>query len=418
MSGKRIKEGIKYWSQLLLLPIYGLSFLMQRSQKIWLFGSAFGKRFAENPKYLYLYTVQNQSEYTRAIWITHKPEIVELLQKEGYEVYYHHSLKGIWYCLRAGVYVFDNYSKDISFWLSGRAIKVNLWHGSGNKKTNHDNLFDKVRHPKNIWERFKTFPRRLSDEKPSHYTLATSDAMADIYVSAFQTTRAHILVNGQPRNDTLVTNSEYSIKDIYTNQEELLRNQIAQYHKDGYTILAYMPTFRASERQFFDVMDLAVFNDYLEQHKYILILKPHSKSSIRTEAESIHYSNIISAHSDIDIYTFLREIDMLIADYSSVYTDYMLLERPVVAFHFDYAAYCSDTRDSYIPFDEYMPEQKAYTMQELMELIPQTLEHDSCFEQRMVSRSRMFSDVLGSYSKKMYNEIDKLHCKQFPGGTK
>ncbi len=405
---KQITEGIKYWSQLLLLPIYGLSFLMPRSKKIWVFGSTFGRRFAENPKYLYLYTVQNQSKSTRAIWITHKPEIVELLQKEGYEAYLYHSLKGIWYCLRAKVYIFDNYAKDISFWLSGGAIKVNLWHGSGNKKTNHDNLFDKVRHPKNAREKFKTFPRRLSDEKPSHYTLATSDAMADIYTSAFQTTRKHIIVNGQPRNDMLVTNSEYTIEDIYTTQEKALRTQISQYHEDGYTVLAYMPTFRASETQFFDVMDLAVFNDFLEQHKYVLILKPHSKSSIRKEAETIRYSNIVSADSDIDIYTFLRYIDFLIADYSSVYTDFMLLERPVVAFHFDYTSYCADTRDSYIPFDEYMPEKKAYTMQELQALIPKVLEHDSCLEKRMISRKRMMEDVLGGYSKKMYNDISRI----------
>ena len=65
--------------------------------------------------------------------------------------------------------IIDNYSKDINFWLSGGALKVNLWHGVGNKCINYDNLHDCVRHPKDTWERFKYFPRRLSDEKPSHY---------------------------------------------------------------------------------------------------------------------------------------------------------------------------------------------------------------------------------------------------------
>ena len=70
----------------------------------------------------------------------------------GYESYYYHSVKGIWLALRAKVYFFDNYSKDINFWQSGGAVKINLWHGIGNKRINYDNKFDKVRHPKNLWE--------------------------------------------------------------------------------------------------------------------------------------------------------------------------------------------------------------------------------------------------------------------------
>lgn len=45
-------EFFKYWGQLLLLPVYWLSFLFPRNKRIWLFGSTFGKRFADNPKYL------------------------------------------------------------------------------------------------------------------------------------------------------------------------------------------------------------------------------------------------------------------------------------------------------------------------------------------------------------------------------
>lgn len=175
--GNKCIERIKYWSQIFLLPVYALSFLIPKNKKIWLFGSSFGYRFAENPRYLYLYTCQNQGDKIQAIWITHNKQIVDFLKKEGYRVYYKYSIKGMWYELRASVYIFDNYSKDISFWLSGGSIKINLWHGSGNKKSNFDNVFDTVRHPKNKYEKWKTFLRRLSDEKPYHYTLTTSEAI-------------------------------------------------------------------------------------------------------------------------------------------------------------------------------------------------------------------------------------------------
>lgn len=49
---KKFLEGIKYWGQLLLLPIYWFSFLFPRNKNIWLFGSTFGRRFADNPRRL------------------------------------------------------------------------------------------------------------------------------------------------------------------------------------------------------------------------------------------------------------------------------------------------------------------------------------------------------------------------------
>ena len=48
----KITDRLKYWGQLLLLPVYWLSFLFPRNKKIWLFGSTFGRRFADNPRYL------------------------------------------------------------------------------------------------------------------------------------------------------------------------------------------------------------------------------------------------------------------------------------------------------------------------------------------------------------------------------
>ena len=61
MSNKAINR-VKYWGQLLGLPIYWLSFCVPRKKNIWLFGSTFGRRFADNPRYLYLYASQHKDE--------------------------------------------------------------------------------------------------------------------------------------------------------------------------------------------------------------------------------------------------------------------------------------------------------------------------------------------------------------------
>lgn len=403
---RKITDGLKYWGQLLLLPVYGLSFLMPRDKKIWLFGSTFGRRFADNPRYLYLYINQHKKELgIRPIWISHNKTVVELLNSKGYEAYMYHSFKGIFYALRGKVYLFDNYSKDINFWQSGGATKVNLWHGTGNKKANHDNMFDTVRHPKNMWERFKTFPRRLSDEKPHHYTLATSEPLAVITSSAFNTPLEHVIIDGYPRMDAVLGEK---IRNIYTESEKLNLDNIKKWKSEGKIIDFYMPTFRESEKKFFEVMDLEKFNDFLKENNIVFVAKLHPKSKMKKQFEKIRYSNIYNVDAEVDPYTFFKYIDILTADYSSIYSEFMLLDRPVVSFFYDYEEYSTNTRVGYVPFDEYMPEERAFSMFELMEKTLMVLENDIHKKDRIVSKNRMWKYQKSGACSSLTNQIKDI----------
>lgn len=404
---KKITEGIKYWGQLLLLPIYWFSFLFPRDKHIWLFGSTFGRRFADNPRYFYLYCSQHKEKLgLRPIWISHNKEIVDFLNGNGYEAYYYHSLKGIWYALRGKVYLFDNYSKDINFWQSGGAVKINLWHGVGNKCINYDNRHDKVRHPENAWEKFKYFPRRLSDEKPSHYILTTSPMMSKIFARAFQVPESHVIEAGYPRNDILF--EECDLQNLYQKEEQILVQHIEEWKAQGKNILGYLPTFRSSEKNFFEVCDLAEFNTYLKINNMVLVCKLHPKSACKEIFEKIEYSNIYNVPTKVDVNCFLGKLDLLIADYSSVYSDYMLLDRPVVAFHYDYEEYLRDTRDGYFDFEEYMPEVRAYNLAELEEGILKVLQRDEALEKRKEFRGKLYRDVDCGSAERLARWIGKM----------
>lgn len=402
---ENIKERIKYWMQLFLLPVYGLSFLVPRNKKIWLFGSSFGKRWADNPRYLYLYVNQNCKNKIRPIWISHNREIVHMLTIKGYEAYYNRSIKGMWLSLRGKVYLYDNYSKDISFWLSGGATKINLWHGVGNKKTNHDNKHDKIRHPKNRKEEIATLLRRISDEKPHHYTLATSPVMAKIFASAFKTTIDHIIIDGLPRNDIMF--KDCKIDNISTKEEILLLAKITKWKKQGKQIALYAPTFRPSEHRFLEIMKMNKFAEFLEENNLIFIAKLHPKSQFLQEFKKLTYESICVPKADVDMNCILGQADLLITDYSSVYSDYMLLGRPVVAFQYDYEDYTRDTRDAYFDFNEYMPEVKAKTMEELEKAMLQVLEVDKCSEAREVSRKVIFKYKDGRACERLVKKIYK-----------
>lgn len=403
---EKLRERIKYWSQLFLLPMYGFSFLMPRDKHIWVFGSTFGRRFAENPRYLYLYAVQNQKDIIHPVWISHKQEIVDFLQENGYEAYHYHSLRGIWYSLRAGVYLFDNYPKDINFWLSGGAVKVNLWHGVGNKKINYDNKYDKIRHPENLWERWCTWIRRLSDEKPYHYTLATSPVMAEIFSSAFRTDRNHIIEEGYPRNDALFENN--FCLAVQMPQEKKAIQRLESYKKENKKIFFYMPTFRESEKKFLQVMDLARYSEFLENNGYIFVTKLHPKSKLQEQFRQFRYSNILNIEADVDAYLLLKYADVLVTDYSSVYSDYMLLNRPVIGFYYDYEEYSTHTREGYFDFEEYMPEIKVRTMDQLQEAMRRVIVEDNCMTKRICARKKMFTNCDGNASERLTDKIMKI----------
>lgn len=402
---RKVINGIKYWGQLLLLPIYWLSFLVPRNKRIWLFGSTFGRRFADNPRYAYLYVNQIHREDVRGIWISRNKEVVSFLNENSYEAYYYHSLKGLWFALRAGVYIYDNYSKDINFWQSGGAVKVNLWHGTATKKINQDNKFDFYRNPRNKWEALKTAPRRISDEKPGHYVLATSRMMAPILAQAFRTSLEHTLTVGHPRNDVLLGDE---IKDLYTDIEKKTRSVLLTLRGQGKRLLFYVPTFRDTEGKFFDIMNLESFNQFLAERNYVLCTKLHIKSRLKKEFERIVYSNIINIDAEVDPATILKFCDLMIADYSSIYLDYMFLDRPAVAFPFDYEEYITSSRECYFDYEDYMPEEKAYTMEELMEFIDQISENDQCSDRRKSRRSYHFDHIDSGASERLYQCINEI----------
>lgn len=377
-----IKNQIKYFSQIFLIPVYMLSHLMPRNKKIWVLGSTFGKRFADNPRYFYLYLNQFKNGQVKAIWISKNKNIIRQLNKNNLPAYYLYSLKGVFYCLRAKVYLYDNYSKDICFTLSGGAVKINMWHGIPLKKINMDNKFDLVRHPENKFKKFYWKLRRMTDEKPRDYVITTSKNLKKIFSSAFNT--KNVIVSGYPRNDVLCNNN---LKNVLLENEKKAFQDIKKMSKSKKIIL-YMPTFRESESKFFDIIDIQRFNRFLEKNNLFLCIKLHIKSKLKQEFEKINSKNIYVIDADIDLYSFFKYTNILITDYSSTYFDYLNLNKKIIFFNYDLKDYLEDSREMYFDYNKATPGRKVSTQDELEKAI---LEED-IFEKK---REHIKNKVIG-----------------------
>lgn len=391
----KIKNAFLYWSQIFLIPIYILSFIIPRNKRIWVFGSTFGRRFADNPRYFYLYLNQYQSDKVRPIWISRDLEIVQWLSTQGYETYYYKSVRGIWYSLRAKAYIFDNYSKDINFWFSGGAVKINTWHGVPLKKIQNDNKFDEVRHPTNIKMRIKCFLRRMSDEKPSHYVLTTSKNLVGMFESAFNTN--NVIVSGYPRNDNLISDkikNEFTISEL----DSIQRMQSKQYSK---TIL-YMPTFRDTEHMFFETVKNDELSQYLKLNNLLFCIKLHPKSKLLDIFRKLENDNIHVINPDDDPYVYLKKTDILITDYSSIYFDYLLLDKPIVFFDYDLKEYLESSREFYFDYSDFTPGVKVSNWVELKSAVDNLLQEHISEGERTVRKS--ISDIVFEYDGKLGSE--------------
>lgn len=401
---KRFFNEIKYWGQVLLLPMYGLSFLFPRKKKIWIFGSTFGSRFADNPRYLYTY-LQNKNKIIRPIWITRNKGIYKALKNCNAEVYMTDSLKGYWFALRGGVYIYDNYTKDINFWLSGNALHVNTWHGIPLKKIQMDNKFDLVRHPKNKWARFKWSLRRLSDEKPSDFVITTSEFLKDIFFSAFATN--NVIINNYPRVDML---NGHLKNTILLEEEKTIQKSMLENRKFNKKNIIYMPTFRESEVKFFDVVNIQKFLDFLEENNMFFYVKLHPKSKNYNKFKSIQHSSLLVIDKDSDPYTYLGLTDMLMTDYSSIYFDYLVTNKPIVFFSYDLETYLNESRELYFPYEEFTPGNHITTMEELMKTISDVLIGgiDEFSDDRAEIKEKVFEDASSFGCEGVIKDIEKL----------
>ncbi len=400
ITGNKVLREIKYWGQILLLPIYAASHLIPRSKTIWAFGSTFGRRFADNPKYLYLFVSQYYSQFIAAVWITKNRKIAEFLHKRGYKAYYLYSITGIWYSLRSKVYIYDNYTKDICYTLSGGSVKINLWHGIPLKKIQKDNIFDEVRNPSTHRQKLRWILRRLTDEKPSHYVLTTSYNLVSIFSSAFRTQK--VLTCGYPRNDILKSRL---MPVVLSPEEEDFYSEIKCFQ--GKTIL-YMPTFRDSENRILKIIDLVSFQRELEKNQLLFCFKLHPKSRLaeKLKAEIGNgYHNIKVMEPEYDPYPFLKEIDCLVTDYSSVYFDYLLLDRKIIFFDYDLEDYKAHSREMYFDYKEVTPGPKVRTQEALINAI---ISEDIYQKQRKHLKEKMFNADDCCAGERLYKKINEI----------
>ena len=229
-------------ARLYLFPLYFLSGFVPRRNDLWVFGSWGGHRFADNSAAFFQYCQARLAGRVRAIWISRDKNIVRQLSAQQYEAYWIWSPRGVWACLRAGLYLFDSFSKDINFWTCRGAQRINLWSGVPLKAFERD-----IANPSSRYYRLfhGSLPERalLSIMMPwhvhrPHMIIATSTETAAITDRAFDLGSDVTVITGYPRNDVMF--------DAGAENEQSWPEEFRAAKTAGRHVYLYLPTYRDS----------------------------------------------------------------------------------------------------------------------------------------------------------------------------
>lgn len=329
--------------------LHFLSGFIRRDEKVIVFGS-YGI-FNDNSRYLY--EEMTSDDKYRSIWISRNKKSVEMAKKSGGEAYFCYSIKGIYYCLIAKTYIYSAYVTDINYFTSKGATLVNLWHGVPIKRIEFDIMegpLYSVFSNANFLQKFLN--PRVHNVK--QYVLSPSDFVSNYCIkSAFRVEESNILTAPYPRVVNLMK------CDALDNDER-------------FTFL-YTPTWRDDEQDFLGESEInfRLLNDFLVEKNARLLIKFHPNTSLSLDLNE--FESIFLVDSKTDSNVLLKTADCLITDYSSIFFDYLALDKPIIFFAFDLKRYM-ENRDLYINiFNENAPGEVCVNFTELMEVLDCTI---------------------------------------------
>ena len=355
---------IKFIGYIVCYCIYPFSFLFPRSKKKWAFGS-FRGAFNDNAKYMFIYA-SNHLRDRNCAWLSIKRSTVNLVRSKGMKAYHILSPSGIWFALTSKYWVYNAYTSDIMFCLSGNAVSVNLWHGLSMKRIEFNitsgALADRFV-KKTLKERFyhpETFKR------PDH-VLSSSDYFTLSFAKSFRIPVDHCLEFGYPRNEILLWNEADRMAFVDRYEPVETKQLLERLKNDGYDkVYMYLPTWRDAQRNLFvKDFDLKRMDAVMKEHNALLLLKPHANTFVEAGIDK-GLTNVTFIASTIDIYPILPCVDVLITDYSSVTFDFSLMKgKNLILYPYDYEEY-KKGRDFDYPYDDLIVGKKVYDFDSLL----------------------------------------------------
>ncbi|MEA1873616.1 MAG: CDP-glycerol glycerophosphotransferase family protein [Bacteroidota bacterium] len=307
---------------LLVVPV---SLLIPRKKGLYIFIGRDAAYYSDNTKYFNNFLLSQSHKKTYFLF-----ETKNMMSQSVPNAVFYPSWRTIILLMRADYLIVDTSTWFYNFksFFAIKAAKIQLWHGVSSKKIE----LDTDQFTKSKWRFFRKFYGILRGQIVRYKLIAsTSDYYSKhLYKNAFR--YQSILPIGQSRNDIFFR--DLNETDFINSNKSLLNNLMEQSKKNDSRIVLYTPTYRSHLSM--DFIDFAQMNKFCQDNKLLLVLKYHILSPV---PDTKNLSNVFIYDKSKDVYPLMKICDVMITDYSSIYIDYLMTNRPVIFFIPDFEAY-------------------------------------------------------------------------------
>lgn len=355
-------------------------------------------RFSDNAKYFYLHACAGTEVAPRTVYfLSGERSTVDALRVLGLRALRYPSLRAVWMLLRAALVVADSaeWVRWGRYQLAAGARILQLWHGVPLKRIELAELAAR----RTAMGRVKGLMHALyvsAFARYPTYDVVTSTSRYLTGVAFAPSFHAHRVVEtGYPRNDVLDAALRSRMPEaVWLNTDVAATRRLREFRGRGGRAVLYAPTFRIRGRNPVgsEVLDYKALDAFARDHDLCIMLKLHPLLGGRGRLDG--FANVLEYDAVRDVYPVLCETDLLVTDYSSIYFDYLLLDRPMVFFPYDLDEYRSRERGLLFDYADLTPGPKAHTQAALQAAIVDVLDagRDEYREQRQRVRALAFDE--------------------------
>ncbi|PAE09063.1 hypothetical protein CHI12_01845 [Terribacillus saccharophilus] len=220
-----------------------------------------------------------------------------------------------------------------------------------------------------------------------NYVCSYSEFFSDLMTRCFKLNPEHIQLTGAPRNDLLLQRP-----DTHFLREEF------DIDPSESRMIFFMPTYRQvahndradtnlNRDNLFGMesFDNDQFYDFLEKENLELIVKLHPAEEklflnhfeMQTRVHLL--TDEMLTRYGMDLYEIMPLADMLITDYSSIYFDYLLLDKPIIFSPVDLQSYQQNRGFILDSYTNWTPGPKVTTQEALQDALSSFLENPSWY---------------------------------------
>ena len=355
---------------------------------IWLFSSTDNSHYNYNSRYLFEYVKENLPEIT-PLFVINDPELRNSLSSKYGKQYFieTESIQGIRQALSAGVWFTSAGLPAYGTGLHKKRLIINLWHGVPLKKIA---LLDP-----NLKKAARIYFKKIFSE---NYTciLTTSHELIPLMARSFAVSEDKIKVWGQPRNDGLF-------------QKNDCRKILGQLFPDlpEYTkTVLYAPTFRDyGQVQLFPFKDFdqEQLEAFLEEKNMLLFIRTHVAEQGSAAPYLGKRIRFLGNEQAEDVTGILNIFDCLITDYSSIYIDYLLTDKPMIFLPYDRQQYL-DGRMNF-DYDDVTPGPKPETFNDFLDALSPK---EDFWKSERTRVNRLFNEIQHPCAADICNKVLKM----------